>query len=195
MLVLKREILLDQLLGSAELADAYADHAPDFGRQVRRWLKEAEESLGRLRTPLASLCSAERGRLVATEDGYRDPDVEEGRGIGTRKARRATAALILHRVTEELRAEAERLDERLDGYREKMAQLVAVSSSLEALPERNGRSREAWLRDVWSGLARNGEMEGMYAYLQASLSPTDRAHLLEEVLNRMDPGDGDGEES
>lgn len=184
MLAVTRERLVDHLQRASALVDTYARRDPDYPRRVLAWMTELEETLGQLRSPLASMVAAERGLITAVDDGLRPPEVLRER-ISPRKAIRATASLSLAHVEGSLRSEVASIDHKLDEMRERMAQLMAIATNSHPIPLPVRDPRQAWLDGVWAGLAGNGETRSLYTYLNAALTAADRSYLLNEILMNL----------
>ena len=184
MLAYTREKLLDHLQETSHLIDLYQQHEASFVAEVVAWMGRVEESLGQLRLPLSSLVAAERARILAVGDGYRDPALV-GERLTARMAARAVASLGLARVQDELRRKVAAIDSQFDAWREKMAQLLAIASVKAPIPLPPSEPREAWLAMVWKGLDVGGEVQGMYRYLGSAMAQGDRTFLLDEVLGNL----------
>ncbi|HRF90165.1 MAG TPA: hypothetical protein PLF65_05135, partial [Desulfobacter postgatei] len=72
MLVATREIILQKLLLLPALIDAYQQGEVGFADKAISWLHELEQSLAKLRSPLTSLASRQRARIVAAQNGFRE---------------------------------------------------------------------------------------------------------------------------
>lgn len=183
MLAITREKVLEHLREVPRLADLYRDRDPAFRERVLDWLSQVEESLGRLRNPLASRAAAERTTILAVADGLREPGIDGS--VSVRKATRATVSLALRRVEEALRELVESTDRKLDEGREKMTQLLAVATAAQPIPLPPTEPRQAWLEKVWRSLETSNGTQGMYAYLNAALRPSDRLYLLDEIVTNL----------
>ncbi len=181
MLGILRESLLARLGQVSALVDLYRNGQPDFAAKVIDWLGAAEAELQRLRSPLAALCAAERARLLATADGFRDSQLTNAERR-PRRAVRATAALSLGRVADAFRAKVVEIDSRLDVLREKLAQMIALGSVANALSLQPTEPRSIWLRLIWEHLGTVAEGQALFTYLSAQLGPTDREYLLNEIV-------------
>ena len=184
MLFVTREKITIHLMEVGALVDLYQQKDPVFVERVISWLNRVEQSLQQFRNPLASFVAGERGKIIACKDGLREDKVE-GAKLSTRKHMSATASLALSRCEEMLRAQVVDIDTKFDACREKMSQLLAVSSMQNPIPLPPTEPRQHWLRTVWSGLGRAEEAKGMFGYLNAMMSPSDRLHLLDELLRNM----------
>jgi hypothetical protein len=183
MLAITREKVLEHLREVPRLADLYRDRDPAFRERVLDWLSQVEQSLGRLRNPLASRAAAERTTILAVADGLREPGIDGS--VGLRKATRATVSLALRRVERALRELVETTDRKLDEGREKMTQLLAVATTAKPIPLPPTEPRQAWLEKVWRSLETSNGTQGMYAYLNAALRPSDRLYLLDEIVTNL----------
>ncbi|BDV41898.1 hypothetical protein GURASL_08210 [Geotalea uraniireducens] len=184
MLLYTRERLLAHLQDTGSLIDLYQHRDPRFSERVVAWLGDLEQSLAQLRLPLVALVAAERGRILAAADGYRESAVG-GERLSTRRVTLAVASLALDRVQNEVRRVIADIDAKFDTWREKMAQFLAIATTKAPIPLPPTEPRDAWLATVWAGLNVNGEVQGMYRYLGAALRPTDRLHLLDEVIGNL----------
>lgn len=184
MLVYTREKIVAHLLGLSELNTLYMTQDAHYVPRSLQWMTEVEDSLRRLRLPLASTVAAARGKVVAVTDGYRAPSVQAGTNV--RKAVKATTALALASIQEALCAHAENLDQRFEQLQEKIAQLLAVNSGATPLAlQTKGQSRDAWIESTWSRLTRNDQTQAMVGYLMASLNHQDLMHLLGDTLDHL----------
>lgn len=183
MLGLTRELLTEHLLELPSLTDQYATRDPEFIAGALAWLARCESTLQRLRNPLAGMIAAERAKVIATSDGYREAGLAD-KG-SARKALRVSASRALAAVEAELRAVVASIDGRLLAFREKMAQLLAVASAMQSLPLPNGETRDQWLSDVWETLRESKEGRSMALYLSGALHPSDRWLVLGETLENL----------
>ncbi len=186
MIALTKERLLERLLALPAIIEKYDVRDPAFVPDALAWLQTVETALGQIRHPLASLASAERGRVLAVLDGLRDPELK-GENCSARQAERAGAAASLARVEAAMRLAVMRLDDLLNGLAQEMALLLAHVSSSRPIPLPNGEQREIWLRRVWEGLLIAGEQQSLqsHAYLSARLAWVDRLYLLDDLLGNL----------
>jgi hypothetical protein len=184
MLMLTRHMLNEHLLSLPVLTDRYAAHDAGFVPESLSWLAEVEQSLLRLRLPLAGMVASARGQILATKDGYRERELL-GDCASPRQAERATTTIALNRVEAALRQIIDDRDGQIRALKEKMAQLLAVASAVRPIPSPDGRPREEWLRVLWSSMPVTGETVGMYTYLNASTPHDDLYPLLGELLNDL----------
>jgi hypothetical protein len=184
MLIIAREMLVKRLLELHALATSYADLDPQFSDRVSVWLRGTEQTLLRLRDPMAGFVSVQRSKLLAAKDGYREPGAH-AEHVSQRKLERVAAVLAMGEVQAAVQKIVSEIDARLDGLREKMVQLLAVASATNPLPLQNGQSRDEWLRNVWQTVGTSPETRGMFNYLNAATTQNDVIQLLGDVLANL----------
>lgn len=177
----RHEVVLRALLGIDALTDRYVRRDPGYVGAVDAWLSTTADALGRLRHPAAGFVAARRGELAAAADGHRPDGLAT---TSTRRAERATAAVVVGAVEQRLGEEAVRLDAQLTEWTERMSQLVAVASQHTELPAPR-EPREAWLLEVWAALDVGNGTQAMVEYLRARLSRADRLFVLDRVLTNV----------
>lgn len=179
-----RETAQQQLQPIIALVDLYQRGDPAFVDAVIGFFRQAENALAQLRLPEASALATRRGLILAARDGYRPDDVNDG---PKRKAVRAITMRLLAEAEQELREVVGRQDAWLAEMNEKMVQLVAVGMSEGVIPMPPSQPRARWVAGVWKALGKaNGR--AMHAYLSAALQASDRHHLLEQALERLESG-------
>jgi hypothetical protein len=183
-LVITREMLVQRLLELPALASAYADQEPWFNDRLVSWVEAVEAALIRLRHPMAGHIAVQRSTLTAAIAGHCEAQVSGGRSR-RRQLLQAASLSTMQEVESSLQKVVAEADVRLDATREKMVQLLAVSSVGRPIPVPDGKSREEWLTRVWRSVGENSETRGMYNYLQAATTPSDLHHLLAEVLENL----------
>lgn len=184
MLSYTREALVERLLQVPALISLYQGQDAAFLPTTLQWMSETEALLKQLRSPLASLCASERGRLLAAIEGFRDAELVTREG-SPRKAARAMGALCLGRVEASLRERVGELDARLGVAAEKMAQLLALGSTKSPLPLPPTEPASEWLAQVWQHLAGVAETRQLHAYLSSLLSADDRQYLLAQATEHL----------
>jgi len=184
MLAATRQLVMQRLDEVPRLVDRFSRREAQTP-EVLEWFSRVEQVLTRLRSPLASMVASERGRVVATPDGLHDPEVREQ--ASGRKALRAMTAVSLSRVERALREMVGEIDHKLDSLREKLASFLAAASGSVPipLPPECASERQRWLHQVWATLGASPETRSLYAYLNASMSSSDRFYLLDDVLTQM----------
>jgi hypothetical protein len=65
-----------------------------------------------------------------------------------------------------------------------MSQLVAVAAQHTDFPAPR-EPREAWLMEVWRTLDVGNGAQGMFEYLSARLSRTDRLYVLDQIMRNV----------
>ncbi len=184
MLALTREKLLEHLQEVNALVNRYQSRDSVFVAKSLNWLQEVEKSLLQIRSPAASLVAGERARLLAAGDGYRDPSLSD-RTTSRRKAILAMTALVVSRVSDNLRGIIADIDAKFDPWRDKMAQLLALATESRPIPLPPTEPRHLWLQNVWRQLGRNGDTHRLFDYLNASMTMSDRLFLLDEMIERL----------
>jgi len=179
-----REKLMEMLLQVPALISLYQSQDSAFVPSVLQWMTDSENELKRLRSPLASQCATERGRLLASVDGFPDAELRAREG-GLRKAARATGALCLGRVEASMRQRVNELDAQLAQATDKMAQLLALGSAQSPLPLPPTEPRSAWLAQVWQQLGGVNETRHLHGYLASLLTASDRLYLLEQATDNL----------
>lgn len=184
MLLLTRHMLNEHLLKLPELTDRYAAHDAGFVPGSLSWLAEVEQTLLRLRLPLAGMVASARSQVLATKDGFRERELLAD-SANPRQAQRATTTIVLNRVEAALRQVIDDRDGQIKALKEKMAQLLAVASAVRPIPTPDGQPRQEWLRTLWSSIPVTSETVGMYTYLNATTPHDDLYPLLEELLDDL----------
>jgi hypothetical protein len=189
MLAATREIILDKLLKLPPLIDAYQRNEVSFVEQANHWLKDVEQALSQLRSPLTSLVANQRGRIVSAADGYRNVELCQER-ISKRRAVNITASLALSAVEKALVERVQDIDAKFDTWREKMAQFVSVASVSIPIPLPPTDPYYAWLKGIWCAWKTIDETRAMFNYLNTAMNSTDRLHLLGELITNQLNGNG-----
>ena len=190
MLALTREKLVTHLQKTPSLVDMYQQRNPAFVEKTVTWLAELEQILLQVRSPLASHVAAERGRILAVFDGYRDGQISTKR-VTRRKASLATTMLVLGQVDTSIQKVLDDIDGKFAIWREKMAQFIAVATNSHPIPLPPTEPRQAWLREVWRQFAVTNETQGMYNYLNTVMSRSDRLYILDELVGNLLSGQSD----
>lgn len=185
MLAMMRERLVGQLTELPDLVNLYSRQDARFEDKVMQWLSDSEQALVPFRRPWVARLSSLRGLIAAGRDGYRDPSV--GLSGSERKQRRAMTMHWLQEAETLMRKEGEQLDQQLDDYRDKLAQLLAVTSAKQPLEPKKNLST-AYLDSVWKQLGDAQENPTLFHYLSARLGDTDRRYVLQDLLERAMSG-------
>ncbi len=181
MLVATREIIIEKLLSLSKLIDLYQSGEVGFAEKTIVWLKDTEDSLSRLRSPLTSQASRQRSRVVAAVDGFRENGLSEGR-ISRRKAINITASLALSELEETLVQQLQSIDQKFDLWRDKLAQFISVASNKMPIPLPATNPRQDWLATIWQQWESIEETRAMHSYLSTVMTKHDRLHLFGELI-------------
>ena len=180
MLFATREIIVEKLLLLPQLIDAYQQGEVGFATKATRWLQDLEQSLSQLRSPLTSLASRQRARIIAAQNGYREEAQNRGK-LSRSKEINVTASLALGAVEAELITQVQDIDRKFDAWRDKLAQFISVASNVEPIPLPPVNPRRG-LKLIWRDGGKIDETKAMYSYLNTVMSPSDRLHLFGELL-------------
>jgi len=183
-IALMREALVTHLMALPKVVDRYVQGDAGFADHVQSWLGEAQGTMERFRSPLASLVAIGRSSIQAIADGASSPNLA-GRSSSSRKARRATAAAVLARVDDALRAKVAELDAQLNAGSERIAQMLAVANGQIDLKRPEGEVPRTWYRSLWSQLGQIQDLRDAHVFISASFGASDRIYLLERILDRM----------
>lgn len=181
MLVATREIILQKLLLLPALIDAYQQGEVGFADKANSWLQELEQSLAKLRSPLTSLASRQRARIIAAQNGFREEPLN-GRKLSRTKSINVTASQALSEVEAELVSQVHMIDQKFDSWRDKLAQFISVASNVVPISLPPSSPRRDWLKQTWQSWGAIEETKSMYSYLNTVMSPGDRLHLFGELL-------------
>lgn len=176
---LVRETIAARLVELPALANRYQSGDASYVDDVLGWLRTTAAELGRLRHPLAGIVSSQQALIVAIRNGYRPEHIA---AMSRRRSVAAAATLAIGEVEPVLRAAVAELDGYLREMTDRMAQLLAVASADHPVPLPPTEPRDAWLDQVWEGLRATNGGGGMFGYLNARLTRSDRNALLDELL-------------
>lgn len=175
---LELERVLDELTRLLHLA---VIGQQDFVENAIGWLAEIS-MLATMPTHVRSALAREATLAATAVKGYRDPALPEG--IPARRALSASLALCLTRAEVVLQDELRVVRQRLTDARDKIVQLLAVSSKNYALELRQEVPVSLQAMQLWQLLSSNGpETKAMVTYLSFSVSNKDRQHLMEEIVS------------
>lgn len=183
MLAVVREQIVEQLMGLPAIVDQYLSHDSHFVGNTLRWMRETEEKLQSSRLPITSEISTLRGLVAATDEGYTEPEVVTGQR-SSRKNRRVMVMHLLRKAEQALREQATQIDREFDDFKDKLSQLLAVSSSKKAIPASKAIDT-LYIDKIWELLKEAPENKNLYFYIQARLSETDRRYLLQDLLHHL----------
>ena len=185
MLAIERELIITSLAELAGLVDRYQRGDPDFVPAVLSHLDALEQRLSRLRSSHVGLPAAARVAIVAAADGGAPEGETPPRRSAARRAARVAAADALRRIEEVLHGRLAQIDGRFDQLREKLNQLLAVTTPSRPIPLPPREPRSAWLADIWASVGTVPEARSMFHYLGASLSRLDREYLLGDAIENL----------
>jgi hypothetical protein len=178
-----RERIVEQLMEVPALVDQYLRHDHQFVGQTLRWLRETEHKLQNTRSTVVSELAALRGLAAASEDGYVDPNVSAAKS-SSRKSRRVMVVHTLSQAESALRRHVEFIDVEFNNFRDKLSQLLAVTSTNSPLPPPKTIDSH-YIDTVWEMLKHAPENQSLYFYLQARLTVIDRRYLLQDLLHNL----------
>ena len=178
-----REKLLAQGVKLAEVSAVYRTDSHRFADAFLRWLEEAAQDLGPLRSPVSILLQAEKTSLVSVVDGYVPGHIQAGKNV--RKTLRAAAAQSLERISRELYAQIGQIDSALEQSNEKLCHAVAVLASKDPAVFRDLQASQQGISALWQLLARTPETVPMYNCFSARLAPTDRDYILLDIAQKI----------
>jgi len=178
-----KEKIIHQLMQLTALTDEYMQLNAAYPQKTLAWLLETEKQLEPLRLPVVSKLSALRGLLIASDDGYQDPNITDS-SRSKRKAKRALAAHIISQAEQVLRDEVEFIDHQFAELIDKLSQLLAISFAQQELPA-TPQITMGYVDNIWNIMSENQETKSMFRYIQARIGETDRRYLLQSLLNNM----------
>lgn len=178
-----REHIVEQLMQLPAIVDQYLSHDSHFVGNTLRWMRQTEEKLQSSRLPIVSEISTLRGLIAATDEGYTEPEVVSAQR-SSRKTRRVMVMHLLRKAEQALRDQANLIDREFDDFKDKLSQLLAVSSSKAPLPAPKTIDT-AYIDKTWERLKDAPENKNLYFYIQARLSDTDRRYLMQDLLHHL----------
>lgn len=184
MMAFTRSRLMEKLPRVSQITNAYAGRDAAYADRVVEWLADVEKTLAELHNPLASLVAMQRADILSVDDGKHPAEISN-RVVNRRKLKRVAASMAMSRTETALRETITDIDQKFDAVAEKLAQLLAVASSVHPIPFPPREPLNAWLDEVWKGLSVVTETQGLYTYIAARLTPSDRRYLLQEVLDNL----------
>jgi len=178
-----KEKIIHQLLKLTTLTDQYMQLDAQYPQKALLWLLETEKQLEPLRLTVVSKLSALRGILLASDDGYQDPNIAGG-SRNKRKAKRALTAYIISQAEQVLRDEVDFVDHQFAELIDKLSQLLAICFAKQELPS-TPIITMAYVDNIWNIMEQNNETKSMFRYIQARVGETDRRYLLQSLLDNM----------
>ena len=184
MLALTREAIVGHLVKLPSLVDGYVGGDQGFSDAVISWLGSVQSTLAQLRSPMVSMVSTGICTIKAVEDGYRNPN---SAATTRAKARRVTAAAVLDEVDDALRHKVDEIDARLAAGSERLAQILAMCNGQVDLKRPEGEVGREWYDRLWVQIGTIPAVHDAHVFIGASFGASDRAYLLEELLDRLQP--------
>lgn len=180
-MLVKRQLDLEQKLDEATqlMRMAVAGQA-DFIDRAVAWLSDAART-DTFPTHVRSALAREATLAATSLKGYRDPSVPAN--LPGRRGMQASLALCVTRAEMVLQEELRVVRQRLTDARDKIVQLLAVSSKHLVIDLEHGAPMAVQAMQLWRTLSSNGaETKAMVTYINFSISSKDRLHLLEEII-------------
>jgi len=184
MMAFTRLRLMEKLARVPQLTSAYAGRDAAYVDHVIEWLADVEKTLTELRNPLASMVAIQRADIVSVDDGRIPAEISD-RVVNRRKLKRVAASQAMGRTEMALRETIADIDQKFDEVAEKLAQLLAVVSSVQPIAFPPYEPINKWLDEVWKGMSVVAETQGLFTYVSARLTLSDRRYLLQEVLDNL----------
>ncbi|MET1256280.1 hypothetical protein [Aliikangiella maris] len=176
-----REKLVDALIESQKLINQYQTNSANFISSTLKWLIKIDDELARLRHPLSSMIAAERGKLLATVEGGN----LDNPGLSKRKAERFKAVNIIESVEQKLREAVDQIDSQFIIWRDKIAQLAAISSRHNPISLSQQQIGNKELIQIWQQFGIPEEGINMHQYLSAVMPQADLLYLLDDVVANL----------
>lgn len=175
-----REKILEELIDSAKLITEYQQKSPDFVVNTIRWCQSLEEFFIKIRHPASGIISSERGKLLAVMEGYKHE--ESPSQHSKRKAAAFQALESIEVINQNLHQVMIEIDTQFNAWREKVAQLIAITSSKHPIEIQGQEITNAALKHIWNQLGKNQETINMFQYLSAAIPQTDLFYLLRDIM-------------
>lgn len=178
-----REKLMVHAIKLAHVSNLYRNEGHLFVQAYYHWLDETEKDLSRLRTPISILLQAEKSLLTSVLDGF-TPSYIQGE-TSARKRQRAVAAQSLSKVSGEIQAKIENIDQIFQETNEKLYNVIALLASqnpelfVQLKPNQHGVDL------IRKALATTPETLPMFNYCCAKLPPVDRDYLLQTIIENI----------
>lgn len=175
-----REKLVDALIESQSLMNQYQKNSGNFIPYTLKWLIGVDEELAKLRHPLSSMISAERGKMLSAAEGNIDNP-----GRSKRKAERFQAVNVIDTVEQKLREVVDDIDNQFTVWRDKIAQLAAISSRHTPIILSQQQIGNNELKQIWQQFGIPEEGINMHQYLSAVMPQADLLYLLDDVVTNL----------
>lgn len=184
MLTILREQLLNHLIQLTDVINTYQNHDSNYAQKALKWLEDTEKTLQQNRNPASSCLAISRAKIMAANDGLCDRSISNN-GFTKRQIMRATVSLSLDEAEQKLSLIINDIDTKIDIWTDKMSQFLAVATANSPIPLPPTEPRSNWLNNIWNKFNISPELHGMYAYLNAAMSKTDRQYVLGNVINNL----------
>jgi len=178
-----REKLMALAIRLSAVSTMYRSESHRFVDAYIGWLEDAEKDLSGLRSPLCILFQAEKSSLTSVLDGYRPNYLQMEKSL--RKSQKAVAAQSLDKVSKEIYAKIENIDQTLEQLNEKFCHAIAVLMSKEPELANNLPANQEGVNKIWGLLAATAETTPMYHYFCAKLASTDIQYLLLDIIQKI----------
>lgn len=175
-----REKLLSVQIETQTLINQYQTKNPEFVVNTIRWCKNLEEELTKLRLPLIGVVSSERGKLIAAMQGSVPQDSLTPKS--KRKLMNFQAVESIECINQQISQTIERIDVQFNGWREKIAQLAALSSNQQVIELDIEKLNNATLSNIWQQFGQHKETYNMFQYLAAAMPQADLFYLLRDII-------------
>ncbi len=178
-----REKLMAQAFKLAQVSDIYRTENHRFVDEYFKWLEEAEKDLAPLRSPISILLQSEKSSLISVLDGNMPNHVQEGKSV--RKYLKVFAAQSLERVSKEIYAKIESIDNTFEQLNEKLCHTIAVLASREPGLYQRLQTNQMDAGMIWRMIGQTPDTIPMYNYLCAKLTATDINYLLMDIVHKI----------
>ncbi|MBT0774133.1 hypothetical protein KIH74_34630 [Kineosporia sp. J2-2] len=179
MRMLLRERIVSHILDhpQRDLTDPAGDLA--FVPATLGWLDQVADTLHQLRQPLSGLVRSQITLVSSSAAATSAVSRSAARKAQTDRAVRAVTEVQAHLV-----ALAQKLDEELQDWTQRLAQLltVVVANGVCPLPE---DPSEENCRRLWRDLARVEEVQTVHAYLSTVVPRVDLLQILHDLLKNL----------
>jgi hypothetical protein len=181
-MLVRQQIALERALDEVSaLLLLNVQDRPEFVEQAMPWFATAAKQTGQLPAHVRSAIAREAAFAAASARGYRDASLPAN--LHGRRAQAATMALCLARVEMALQEHLKTVRQRVTDAREKIVQLLAVTSKAHALELTQGKDPSLLAIELWRAVSSNGpETTAMVNYLRFAISATDRLLLMRDIL-------------
>jgi len=174
-----REKLIEEIIYSEKLVSQYRSNNTKFIQNMLNWLDKLEKELSKLRHPLCGILSIEQAKILTTLEG----NITIMKGVSKRKAMRFQAIESLEITKRELVKVINNIDNKFDLWKEKIAQLAAISSKNSPILISNENELTSLrLAEIWKSFGSSQEGYNMHQYLSAVMPKADLMYILNEII-------------